>query len=383
MAVVLQAATGNIGKLGGSSGGLIWNSLPAPACGRMDAAARTDNPSIPEYRWPDAVLEGRRGGYGVDIGCIYNVGGNYLSQGSDIKKNIRAFNRLDLSVCHDIFMTPTARYCDVVLPTTTFLEREDIIFPGVNYLFYSGRAMDPPGDVKNDYDIFCALAERLGYGEAYSEGKRASQWLAQFAAQSDIPDVAHFKQTGIYSGKEQIRMGLSDFIADPVQHPLKTPSGKIELASEAYAQTGYAAFPTFRGPADSEPYPLKMVTPHALHRVNSSYSNVQWFRDRESQVLWMNPLDAEQRNIRDGQAVSVVSAQGRVIIGAKVTADIMPGVVCLLQGVWPQLDGNDVDRAGATNMLTSTDPTLPSDGSRTHSIAVEVDSAPDLLPKAC
>jgi anaerobic dimethyl sulfoxide reductase subunit A len=286
---------------------------------------------------------------------------------------MRAFDQVEFSVCHEHFMTPTAAYCDVILPATTFLEREDILFPGMNYLFYSAKAMDPPGNVKDDYDIFCELSDRLGFLDNYSEGKTASQWIGQFAAESDITDYEDFKQTGIYSGQDQMRIGLSDFIADPVKNPLETPSGKIELASENYAKTGFAAAPTYRGMADDEQYPLRLVTPHSLHRINSSYSNVQWFRDREPHALWMNPADAKKRGIRKTDKVLVRSPRGKMKISVLLTEDIMPGVVCLLQGIWPSLDGNGLDHTGATNILTSTEPTKPSMGSRTHSVLVEVE----------
>jgi anaerobic dimethyl sulfoxide reductase subunit A len=375
MAMVLQAATGNIGKMGGASGGCIWEGLPVPDCGAMDTADRPENPLIPEYRWPDAILEGKNGGYPVDIKAIYNVGGNYLSQGSDIKKNMRAFEKVEFSICHEHFMTPTAAYCDVILPATTFLEREDILFPGMNYLFYSAKAVDPPGNVKNDYDIFCELSNRLRFLNIYSEGKTDSQWIEQFAAESVITDFEHFKQTGIYSGEDQMRIGLSDFIADPVKYPLETPSGKIELASENYAKTGFTAMPTYRGMADEEDYPLRLVTPHSLYRFNSSCSNVKWFRDREPQALWMNPADAIKRGIREAHKVIVRSPRGKMKISVLITEDIVPGVVCLLQGIWPRLDQNGMDHAGAANILTSTVPTKPSMGSRTHSVLVEVELA--------
>jgi len=373
MAMVLQAATGNIGKMGGASGGCIWEGLPVPECGAMDTADRSQNPLIPEYCWPDAILEGKNGGYPVDIKAIYNVGGNYLSQGSDIQKNIRAFKKVEFSVCHEHFMTPTAAYCDVILPATTFLEREDILFPGMNYLFYSGKAIDPPGNVKNDYDIFCELSDRLGFLDIYSEGKTSAGWIEQFLAESAITDYQHFRQTGIYSGEDQARIGLSDFIADPEKNPLATPSGKIELASENYAKTGFAAVPTYRGMADEEKYPLRLVTPHSLYRFNSSYSNVQWFRDREPHALWMNPADARKRGIQEAHKVIVSSPLGKMQISVMITEDIMPGVVCLLQGIWPSLDENGMDQAGATNILTSTEPTEPCKGSRTHSVLVEVE----------
>jgi len=379
MAMVLQAVTGNIGKMGGASGGCIWDGLPVPECGEIDTAGNPTGTSIPEYNWPDAILEGKGGRFPVDIKAIYNVGGNYLSQGSDIQKNIRAFKKVEFSVCHEQFMTPTARHCDIVLPVSSFLEREDILFTGMNYLFYSGKAIDPPGNVKHDYDIFCELADRLGFSEAYSEGKTASQWIEQFMDESEITDIEHFKQTGIYSGRDQLRIGLSDFYADPEKHPLKTPSGKIELASENYAKTGFSSVPTYRGMSDETRYPLRLVTPHALNRINSSYTNVQWFQKQDPQMLWMHPVDARNRNIQDKQTVLVASARGKTQVPVKVTKDIMAGVVCLAQGIWPDLDENGIDHAGATNMLTSTEPTKPSMGSRTHSVAVEVQTAPDYV----
>ncbi|RLB89310.1 MAG: molybdopterin oxidoreductase [Deltaproteobacteria bacterium] len=372
MAMVLQAATGNIGQMGGASGGCIWDGLPFPECGEMDTAESSAKSSIPEYNWPDAILGGRGGGFPVDIKAIYNVGGNYLSQGSDIHKNIRAFKKVDFSVCHEQFMTPTARHCDVILPVSSFLEREDILFTGMNYLFYSGKALEPPGDVKDDYDIFCELANRLGFSDAYSQGKSAAQWIDQFIDESEISDPEEFKQTGIYSGKDQMRIGLSPFFADPQIHPLDTPSGKIELASENYAKTGFPPMPTYRGMADSEQYPLRLVTPHSLNRINSSYSNVQWFKSREPQRLWMNSKDARKRHLQDEQMVLVENAGGQIQILVKVTNDIMEGVVCLQEGVWLDLDENGIDHAGAANMVTSTEPTEPCMGSRTHSVWVEV-----------
>jgi len=372
MAMVLQAVTGNTGKMGGASGGCIWDGLPVPECGEIDTADIPTGSSIPEYNWPDAILDGKDGGFPVNIKTIYNVGGNYLYQGSDIHKNIRAFEKVEFSVCHEQFMTPTARHCDIILPVSSFLEREDILFTGMNYLFYSGKAIDPPGDVKDDYEIFCELSNRLGFSDAYSEGKTAAQWIKQFIDDSEITDPELFKLTGIYSGKEQLRIGLSDFFADPKKNPLKTPSGKIDLASENYAKTGFPAIPIYRGMADEAQYPLRLVTPHSLNRINSSYSNVQWFEGRELQMLWMNPADAHKRNLQDQQMAMVASAQGKIQIPVKVTDDIMEGVVCLLEGIWPDLDQNGIDHAGATNMLTSTEPTEPCMGARTHSTPVEV-----------
>jgi len=174
-----------------------------------------------------------------------------------------------------------------------------------------------------------------------------------------------------------MRIGISDFFADPEKNPLKTPSGKIELASESYAISGFPAIPVYRGVTDETAYPLRLVTPHSLNRINSSYANVQWFKERQQQVLWMNPVDARKRNLQDKQMVMVTNTRGTIQIPLMVTDDMMKGVVCLEEGIWPDLDENGMDRAGAVNMLTSTEPTKPCMGSRTHSVLVEVGCAPN------
>jgi anaerobic dimethyl sulfoxide reductase subunit A len=373
MAVALQVGTGNLGILGGSSGALTWGRLPYPRMGEIHVPANPSQACVPVVRWPDAILEGKGGGYPSDIKAVYNVGGNFLVQGSDVNKNIRAFKEVEFAVCHDYFMTPTAQYCDVVLPATTFLEREDIVFPaGGNYLLFSNQAVPPLPEARNDYDIFCELADRLGFLSGFSRGKSEEEWLEGFLADSEVTDYEAFKRTGIYMGDDQLRVGLSDFVADPRAHPLNTPSGRVQISSSAYAETGHSPIPECRVLQADDTYPLRLITPHPKFRIHSQYDNIPWFKKRERQVLWMHPRDAAERGVEDGQEVCVTSPQGRVRIAAWVTEDIMPGVVCLLEGVWPSFDPDGTDTAGSANVLTSTEPTLPSHGTRTHSVLVEV-----------
>jgi anaerobic dimethyl sulfoxide reductase subunit A len=374
MAIALQVATGNLGVLGGSSGALTWCKLPGPRMGRLEAPANPSRAGVPVYLWPDAILEGKRGDYRSDIRAVYNVGGNYLTQGSDVHKNIRAFNKLEFAVCHDLFMTPTASYCDVVLPATTSLERQDIVFPAgsSNFVLYSNQAVPPLPEARNDYDIFCELADRLGFLSDYSEGKSEEEWLKSFVEASEVRDYEAFKRTGFHMGEDQLRVGLSDFVADPQAHPLDTPSGRVQISSPAYAETGYSPIPECRVLAADGRYPLRLVTPHPKYRIHSQYDNIPWFKEREQQTLWMHPADAGERQIHHDQAVDISSPQGRTRAKARVTEEIMPGVVCLVQGAWPALQSDGTDAAGSANVLTSTVPTKPSQGSRTHSVCVDV-----------
>jgi anaerobic dimethyl sulfoxide reductase subunit A len=371
LSIAIQAATGNLGVLGGSTGSHT-GYINRP---QVEAISVPENPTgliTPTYTWPDAILEGTAGGYPSDIKVIYNVGGNYIVQGSDVQKNIEAFKKVDFSVNHERFLTTTAKYCDVVLPTTTFLERYDIITGGGNFVLFSNKVHDPLLGTMNDYDIFCELAKRMGFLDEFSEKRTKEEWLRFFIKNSEIPDYDEFKTNGIYWGKEQKRVSLGDFIHDPEKHPLKTPSGRIQLRSEEFEAEGGTRIPVYRSFKVSDDYPLRLITPKSRYRIHSQNYNIKWFRERETHAAWINPRDAQARDIKKGDLVHVFSPRGVIRIEAYVTEDIMQGVICIQEGVWPRFEG-DVEVNGSVNVLTSTEPTLPSFGSRTHSVIVQVE----------
>ena len=163
MGVALQVATSNFGASGGSSGTLTFGTLPKPRVGLIGVPQNPARVSVPVYRWADAILFGMAGGFPTDIKAVYNVGGNFLNEGSDTKKGIRAYDSVEFSICHERFLTETAKHSDVVLPATTFLERNDIVMPNSgNYLLFSNKVAEPLGESRNDFDILCELSERLG-----------------------------------------------------------------------------------------------------------------------------------------------------------------------------------------------------------------------------
>lgn len=370
--VALQVATGNVGIPGGSTGGSVLNKLPRPSCGTIERQGTHEGPTIQVYRWPDAVLEGNKGGYPSDIRLLYFIGCNFLVQGSDMRKNIRAMEKIDFAVCHDYFLTPTARYCDVVLPVTTFLERDDVVFPRSNRLFYSHKIVEPRHESRNDYDILCGLAARLGFYERFSENRSADDWLLYILENSEVNDPESFKKTGIYEGNGHLRTGLADFARDPEKYPLDTPSGRIELYSDAYAKTGFSPVPECRILPPDDRFPFRLITPHARFRTHSQNHNIPWFKARQEDLISMHPRDAESRGVKDNEEVLVRSPQGAMRIRVRVTDEIMEGVVSACEGVWPVFDTDGTETAGSVNVLTSTVPTEPSMGSRTHSVPVNV-----------
>jgi len=374
LSITLQAATGNIGVLGGSSGGYMAVTLPGPRVGVIGVPENPMSIKIPVYTWPDMVLEGKKGGFQSDIKAIINVGGNYLIQGSDVHKNIRAFRKAEFTLCIDRFLTDTARYCDVVLPSTTFLERNDVVAGGGNYFLYSNKVQSQPKGTRHDYDIFSELAERLGFGDQYSEGKKEEDWLREFIADSEVTDFEEFKRRGIHWGLDQKRVAFSEFISNPGKHPLNTPSGKIQISSDAYAMTGGNPTPTSKPFEINEKYPLRLITPKSRYHTHSQNYNIPWFNERERNGLWINPDDAAERSIGNRDKIKVFTPQGIMIIESYVTEDIIKGVVCLYEGAWLNMNAN-IDYGGSANILTSTVPTLPSHGSRTHTVLVQVEKA--------
>jgi len=373
LAVALQIATGNFGRRGGSTGALN-SRLPAPRVGTLDSCARPDAVSLPVLRWPDAVLEGHRGGYPSDIHAIYSLGNNFVNQGGDVHKSIAAFQAVDFAVCHEVFLTPTARQCDVVFPAATALEKEDIGVPWLgNHLLYRPQILPPAAEARSDYDILCALADRLGFGPAFSEGRSAAQWIQHFLDQSEVPDHEAFRRSGVYLAPDQERSGLSDFAADPQAHPLTTPSGKVEIASQRYQQqTGFPAIPTWQAPPTDERYPLRLLTPKSAYRTHSQGSNLAASQQKAAHALEMHPLDAAQRGITDGDRVRLFNERGAARLPVRLTEDLIPGVVCLPEGVWLALEENGEDLAGSANMFTSTTGTAASTSCIMHAVAVEV-----------
>ena len=373
LTVALQLATSNFGVQGGSTGSMN-NCLPTPRVGTMDALAPTGQPGVPMLKWPDAILRGRSGDHPTGIRAVYIAGGNFVNQGADIHKSIAAFESLDFAICHDMFLTPTARRCDVVLPAASPLEKEDIGIPWLgNYLLYKPAALAPSRSTRSDWDIFCDLSDRMGLGREFSGGRSASQWIDSFLASSEVPDHDEFKRTGVYCAPEQERVGLADFSSDPVGHPLDTPSGKVELASERYQSlTGFPAFPTWRGQEPDARHPLLLLTPKRAEMTHSQHGDRSSSLCPSNHELQMHPSDAAQRGISAGAEARLFNEYGVVHVRVRVTEDIMPGVVSLHEGIWFELDKRGEDTAGSANMLTGTNGTGHESSCIMHALSVDV-----------
>jgi anaerobic selenocysteine-containing dehydrogenase len=353
LCVALQLATKNFGLAGGSSGSLN-NRLPGPRVGKIGEGGGFPTKKVPIVRWADAILEGEPA-YPVHISAIYSAGGNFLNQGADIGKNIKAFQTLDFTVCHELFMTPTAQYCDVVLPAASPLQKEDVGVPWAgNYLLYKPRILPYEGQERSDYDIFSELASRFGAERQFTEGRSEKEWIGHFLASSEIDDVEGFKARGVYFGAEQERTGLAAFAADPEGKPLRTASGKVELAGPRWAGWGgrphQARGVRLAGGTDCGDHPDEII----------------------GNSLAMNAADTRGLGLKEGDFVEISSETGSTMATVFPTENIMRGVVSLYEGTWFSAPGAEGFMPGSANFLTSTRGTDESTSCIMHGIRVNV-----------
>jgi len=391
MAIALAAMLGGIGEPG-SGFAFGHGSMNGVGVPRADVpgpeVSMPKNPTgkaIPVARIADMLLHpgepyefnGRRDIY-PDIRLIYWAGGNPFHHHQDINRLRRGWQKPDTVIVHESWWTPTARHADIVLPATTTLERNDVGGSSRDpFVLAMKQAIEPIGDARSDFDIFHALAKRLGYADAFTEGRDETAWcraiyqrIVDGAARKNIalPDFETFWDAGFIElpPPEKDFVLFEDFRRDPTLYPLQTPSGKIEIASETVAGFGYEDCPPhpawlppaeWLGDAATRDWPLHLVTHQPVNRLHSQLdpagaSRREKIKDREA--IRVHPDDAAQRGINDGDIVRVFNARGACLAAAILDPHVLPHVAVMATGAWfdPSTGADAPERHGNPNVLT-------------------------------
>jgi anaerobic dimethyl sulfoxide reductase subunit A len=388
-AITLSAMTGNIGIHGGNSAGRSLGDqhpfnafpfklgplMPIPPNPVDDAAPsrKTILKNFTDWRsmarihgskLPDAILLGRAGGYPADYKLFYVMNCNPVNQLPNSGKWDQALNKLEFMVTQEQFMTATARYADIVLPTCTYFERNDMIAGGSPPFYgYLKKIIEPLYESKSQLQIATELAARLGIKDF--NDKTDEEWIRDMVKGTDIPDYDTFRDKAIHRIKlSEPYVSFQKQIEDPENHPFPTPTGKIEIYSEQMAAMKDPLLPpipkyighweTLTDPLIKK-YPLQLITKHIRRRAHSQLETLPWLKETEPHLLEINTVDARARGIGPSDRIRVFNDRGTVVVSAKVTERIMPGVVCLPQGTWYTPDKNGVDQGACANTLLKDD----------------------------
>ena len=252
-----------------------------------------------------------------------------------------------LTIVLEHFQTDTADYADYLLPATTQLEHWDILKPyGHLYLALNRPAIAPLGESLPNSEIFRRLARGLGFRDDAFEQDDVSI-LREFIEAQSHPSMAGVTWERLLE-EGFVRLSLPEPFL-PFAHGFPTPDGKCQLYSQRMADDGYDPLPAWTPPrslAQAHPRTLTLISPPAHNFLNTTFANMARFRRREGEPLvWVHPDDARARGIDDGAPVILENDVGRVQLTARVTEDVMPGVLLAPTIWWAKLspDGRNVN----------------------------------------
>ena len=308
------------------------------------------------------------------VKLIYNAGNNFFSHQQDLNELARAMQVVDTVIVQDCWWNGSARMADIVLPATTTMERNDISSGGtynIDKVFAMRQVVAPVGDVLDDFEIFRRLSEVCGVEYAFSEGKTQMDYVKEAFAASSAEGSMPFEEfwekgmAPIKVPKEARKwVRHADYRKDPKKNALHTPTGKIEMYSASIDKMklpDMPPMPKFLEPGEylgnGKKGQLHVVSPHPYFRLHSQMNNAEPLRKRYAvqtrEPLTISTQDAAERGIKDGDLVELYNDRGSLVVGARVSDKIMPGVVSIYEGAWPQLDSKGRCNNGQVNFLTS------------------------------
>ncbi|CAM2953081.1 trimethylamine-N-oxide reductase TorA [Vibrio neptunius] len=385
-AAVVAAMVGQIGLPGGGiSYGHHYSGIGVPSTGfaapggfprNLDPGMKPkwDNndyngysKTIPVARWIDCLLEPgkeiRYNGSKVKLPgykMMVISGNNPWHHHQDRNRMKKAFKQLQTVVTVEFAWTATCRFSDIVLPACTQFERNDIDVYGS----YSGkgliamhRLVDPLFQSKTDFDIFTELSRRFGRHNEYTRGMDEMQWVrslyddcrAANKGKFDMPSFDDFWEQSVLDfgeGKPWVRH--ADFREDPEINALGTPSGFIEITSRKIGRYGYEhcqEHPMWfektersHGGPGSDKFPFWLQSCHPDKRLHSQMCESEEFRATYAvqgrEPVYINPQDAKEKGIKDGDLVRVFNDRGQLLAGAVLTDSYARGVIRIEEGAW-------------------------------------------------
>lgn len=312
-----------------------------------------------------------------DIRLVYWAGGNPYHHHQNLNRMERAWRKPETIIVHDHSWTATVRRADIVLPSTSALEREDMMINSRDRtMIYMSPAMPVFGEARDDHEIFAALADRMGRGDAFRDGRDAAGWLnwlwdgcRETATKNgfSLPDLEQFRAVGRIDvpNVEENRESLASFFADPDGKPLRTESGRITLFNNAIAAMDLPdcpGHPTWLEPAEwlgsARPEQLHLISGQPATRLHSQLDNGSESRGAKAkgrEPCTLHPDTAARFGMRSGDIIKIFNKRGSCLAALTVSEAIRKDCIWLATGAWydPQLiDGEWIEVHGNPNAVT-------------------------------
>jgi predicted molibdopterin-dependent oxidoreductase YjgC len=332
---------------GGGDMGAIPNKLPGFQDIETDASAREKFgaawgvPIVPKYGWHlTAMFEAMERG---DLTALYVIGENPAASEADVQRAQRLLAGLDCLIVQDILLTRTAEMADVVLPASTaWAEAEGTVTNSERRVQRIRKALDPPGEAKDDIWIIAQMARELGcdWGEVTAE----SAW-------NELRSLSPMHAGMSYRRLEELE-GIQWPCWDE-DHPGTTfLHERLWLDPPEQGSKAPFSVTPFEPPVDelNEEFPLRLTTGRRLDSFNTGVQSSGFSSPlRRRETIDVSPEDAARMGIMEGERVKVSSRRGAVEAPARIDPGLRPGLVFMTLHFPEQVE---------TNVLTidATDP---------------------------
>ncbi len=279
-------------------------------------------PDLPNSKLPEAVISGKP--YPVKGLFVHST--NPVMSDPNRDRVIEMFRNLELGVALELYMSETALECDIVLPETSFHEQAEVrqgMWLGPEVILCQ-PVVPPIGESKPPYFIAQGIAERMGWGQ-YFPYKTWEDW-GRLTLKNIPISLDELKEKGFWAGP----VGYNR-----VPKGLATPSGKIEIYSQAYADAGFNPYPVYteRSVVPDEQYPLQVThSKFSMHCNIVTQNNPYLMEVCGENWVEINSIDAAKYGIVDGSPVVVESPKDKITIKAKVVEGLVPGCVSIRHG---------------------------------------------------
>jgi anaerobic selenocysteine-containing dehydrogenase len=332
---IIPALTGDVGRKGSGFryANEPWDYLSWPFLPESEPEIRNDYPA-------SLLAEALKGYSNPKVSMLWVERANPLVLHPDTNRLKQELSKLDYLVVVDQFMTDTAKYADIVLPAQTFFEYTDI-FTGywTPYISCFNKVIEPVGESKNEAEIYRMMGEYMGYDLSYLpeyDNRALNTVLKQVGVNINMDML---KQEPYMEKLMEIAFEDKKF---------NTPSGKIELYSEAAAgKWKESPVPSFSEDIieNKDLYPLRFLSTHPRERIHSQFADIEKIKNDKA-ILYINETDAAERGIKQGNRVEIYNDRGKIHAFVNITESIKPGVVNVYEGL-------SESTGASVNMLTS------------------------------